>query len=216
MVAIPVHPDGTLGSPQVLEAGDSPVSATFTADGRCLYVADLNGFNNDPEAEIRVYSFASGAPVLVGTFAGPRATWSVAAHPRDDLVFAAGVYLVESYAVGQDCTLTRVGSAPTGPNTQQITVDPSGDRLFVTGTEVYVFDVAAGGALSPIQGNPFLQGSMTMFGAIMDPGIPTLLYITGGAFEGIVTAVIARDGSLTEGPFVRTSTRNSEWVQLAP
>jgi hypothetical protein len=216
VVAIPVHPDGTLGSPQFLQAGDSPVSATFTADGRCLYVADLNGFNSHPEAEILMYRFASGVPVLVGTFVGPRVTWSVATHPRDDLVFAAGASLVESYAVGQDCALTRVGSVATGPNTQQVTVDPSGDRLFVTGTEVYVFNIAAGGALSPIQGNPFLLGSMTMFGAIMDPGIPTLLYITGGAFEGIVTAVIARDGSITEGPFLRAGMREDEWVQLAP
>jgi hypothetical protein len=86
----------------------------------------------------------------------------------------------------------------------------------VTGTEVYVFDIAAGGALSPIQGNPFLQKSMTMFGAIMDPGTPTLLYITGGAFEGIVTAVIASDGSITEGPFLHAGMREDEWVQLAP
>ncbi len=216
VVAVPVHPDGTLGSPQFLEAGENPISATFTADGRCLYVADLNGFNSDPEAEILMYRFASGIPELVGTFVGPRVTWSVAAHPRDDLVFAAGVYLVESYAVGPDCALTRVASAAIGPNTQQVTVAPSGDRLFVTGTEVYVFDIAAGGALSPIQGNPFLQKGMTMFGAIMDPGMPTLLYITGGAFDGIVTAVIARDGSLTEGPFLHAGMRNSEWVQLAP
>ena len=216
VVALPVHPDGTLGSPQVLAAGRSPVSATFTADGRCLYVADVDGFNSDPEAQLRMYRFDSGAPVLVGTFAGPRVTWSVAAHPRDDLVFAAGAYLVESYAVGQDCALTRVGSAATGPNTYQVTVAPSGDRLFVTGTDVSVFEIATGGALSPIPGNPFLQKSLTMFGAIMDPGMPTLLYITGGAFEGIVTAVIARDGSVTEGPFLHAGMRGNDWVQLAP
>lgn len=216
LVALPVNPDGTLGSPQVLQAGDTPISAAFTADGRCLYVADLNGFNSTPEAEILMYRFASGVPELVGTVVGPRVTWSVAAHPLDDLVFAAGADLVESYAVGKDCALRQVGSVATGSNTQQVTVAPSGDRLFVTGTEVYVFNIAAGGALTPIQGNPFLLGSSTMFGAIMDPGMPTLLYITGGAFEGVVTAVIARDGSITEGPFLRAGMRENEWVQLAP
>jgi len=53
----------------------------------------------------------------------------------------------------------------------------------VTGTEVHALDIAAGGAVSPLQGSRCLQNGMTMFGAIVDSGMPTLLYITGGAFE---------------------------------
>jgi 6-phosphogluconolactonase (cycloisomerase 2 family) len=211
---VPVGTTGALGSPAFTTAGVIPTAPAFSPNGSCLYFSDLNG-----PAASRILAFqfnaTTGAVVASGSAIGPAAPRGLAVHPGGGFVYQGGNGTLQSYVLGATCGLTALATANIGANTQQITIDPPGGRLFVTGTEVHVFTIAANGLLTGIPGSPFLQGSPKMDGATMDPSVPNLLYITGASYSGTLVIQVGANGMLTQlsmlGPI---GGGGDTWLQL--
>ena len=55
-----------------------------------------------------------------------------------------------------------------------------------------------------------------MDGAIFDPAVPNILYITGRGFMGTFPAPIAADGSVSMGAIASTNTGATYWFALSP
>lgn len=215
IVVVPIKPDGSLGAPVVTGAGVSPATPVFTPNGSCLYVADLNS----APISLLIFQFnaATGVVTPNGAVAGPPVPRGLAVHPSGAFVYVAGSDMLKGYSIGAACDLTPMtANIPIGANTQQLTLDPAGTHAFVTGTEVFVFDIAANGALTPNNGNPFFATGTTMDGAIMDPAVPDRLYITGRGYSGTLVISIAADGALTQVSSLIAGGNGDSWMQLAP
>jgi len=215
ILVVPIKPDGSLGTPMVTGAGTSPATPEFTPNGSCLYVADLNG----GQINLLIFQFnaATGAVTPNGAVPGPSAPRGLAVHPSGAFVYMAGIGNLQAYSVSAGCDLTAIGAnIPIGANTQQLTLDPAGRHAFVTGTEVFVFDIAANGVLTPNSGNPFLATGTTMDGAIMDPAVPDRLYITGRGYLGTLVISIAANGALAQDSKLTAGGGGDSWMQLAP
>jgi DNA-binding beta-propeller fold protein YncE len=214
IVVVPIKADGSLGSPVVTGAGVNPATPVFTPNGSCLYVADLS-----PQSGLLIFQFnaATGAVSPNGAVSGPSVPRGLAVHPSGAFVYEAGIDMLKGYSIGAACDLTPMtANIPIGSNTQQLTLDPAGTHAFVTGTEVFVFDIAATGALTPINGNPFLATGTTMDGAIMDPAVPDRLYITGRGYSGTLVISIAPNGALAQVSSLAAGGNGVSWMQLAP
>jgi sugar lactone lactonase YvrE len=208
----PIATDGTLGAPSITAAGTNPISPAFSPDGRCLYFADLNG------AAVLAYRFdaSTGAVAALASAPASRVPRGIAIDPGGRFVYAGtSTNTVNAYAIASDCTLTPIGTAPCGPNTELVGVDPIGRNLFVAGTEIYRYQIASDGTLTAMPGNPFLRGGSTMFGLATDPAFPDLLYITGAALGGTVIARVT-DTGVEQIAALATGASNSRWLQLAP
>lgn len=215
IVVVPIKPDGSLGTPVVTGAGTTPATPAFTPNGSCLYVADLNGGLTN----LLIFQFnaATGVVTPNGAVPGPSVPRGLAVHPGGAFVYMAGSGTLQGYSIGAGCDLTPMtANIPIGSNTQQITLDAAGTHAFVTGTEVYVFNIAANGALTPVNGNPFLATGTTMDGTIMDPAVPDRLYITGRGYLGTLVISIAASGALTQVSSLTAGGNGDSWMQLAP
>jgi len=209
---VPVGATGALGAPTFTTAGVIPTAPAFSPNGSCLYFSDLTG-----PAASRILAFqfntTTGAVVASGSATGPSLPRGLAVHPGGGFVYLGGNGTIQSYVLGATCGLTTLASASIGATTQQITIDPPGGRLFVTGTEVYVFTIAPNGLLTGIPGSPFLQSGTTMDGATMDPAVPNLLYITGRGYSGTLVTQVGANGVLTQLSMVTVGGGGS-WMQL--
>lgn len=210
---VPITTTGALGTPVLTPAGTTPVTPAFAPNGSCLFYTDLNG-----PATSRILAFqfnaATGAVTASGASAGPNIPRGLAVHPGGAFAYMAGSGTIQSYMVNTTCGLAPLTSLPVGSNTQQITIDPPGGRMFVTGTEVFVFTIAGNGSLTGIPGSPFLQTGTTMDGATMDPAVPNLLYITGRGYAGTLVAQVGLNGVVTEISSVTAGNGGDTWLQL--
>lgn len=214
LIAImPIAPSGALGTAVLTPAGSIPITPAFTPNGSCLYFTDLNG-----PATSRVLAFqfnpATGAVTASGAATGPITPRGLAVHPSGGFAYAGGSNAIHAYGIDATCGLAPLGALPVGGNTQGITIDPPGGRLFVTGTEVYAFTIAGSGMLTAIPGSPFLASGTTMDGATMDPAVPNLLYITGRGYSGSFVAQISANGTISQGPSLTVGGGGDTWLQL--
>lgn len=199
--------------------GVTILTPAWTPNGNCLYFSDLNGAAN---ARIQIWNFdqATGAALQFGTVSGPPVPRGIAVHPMGQYLYLQGTgspSVIQAYSIQGNCGLAPFGTgAPSSPNGNLITFDPTGTFLFGTGSEVYSYKIDASGQPTNVAGSPFIVGSPTMDGAIMDPAVPNILYITGRGIGGTYPAAIAMDGSVTMGTVATTNSGASYWFALSP
>jgi hypothetical protein len=210
---VPIAASGALGNPVLTAAGTTPVTPAFTPNGSCMYFTDLSG-----PATSRILAFqfnpVTGAVAPSGGAPGPSIPRGLAVHPGGATAYMAGSGTIQPYIVDASCGLSPMASLPVGGNTQAITIDPPGGRLFVTGTEVYAFTIAGTGTLTAIPGSPFLATGTTMDGVTMDPAVPNLLYITGRGYSGSVVAQIGANGVISQVSSLTVGGGGDTWLQL--
>ena len=100
-------------------------------------------------------------------------------------------------------------------NTKGVTIDRVGTHLFATATDIYAFTIAHSGALTPVNGSPFVSTQMVIEGAIMDPALPNILYVTGSQFHGALVLTIDAAGAVTQTSSISVGGA-TQWLQLAP
>ena len=147
----------------VVASGTNPKGIATTPNGQFVYVGNT-GSNN-----VFAYSIgADGSLTSIGPAAAGTTPQTIAVDQGGRFVFAANFTdpgNVTVLSIGADGALSPVGTFPTGsPFAYGVDAAPNG-RLYVSnfvsalsqGT-VSVFDVAAGGSLTPITGSPFPAG----------------------------------------------------------
>lgn len=202
----------------ITTSGSTVLVPAWTPNGNCLFFADLNGGTTP----ILMYRFdaTTGVPTSVGSQTAPSGPRGIAIHPNGLFLYEAGTFsppLMQAFSITTSCTLTPIGSTlPAASNGGPLTVDPMGRFLFETGTQVDAYKIATDGTLTTVTGSPFIQTGTTMDGAIFDPAVPDLLYITGRGYGGTFSAPIAADGSVSMGTTASTGGGGSYWFALAP
>ena len=178
-----ISPAGSLtplpGSP--FAAGDGPVTASVTPDGRYLYVA--NAFDDN------VSGYAIGGSGALTPVPGSPAP--AGGNPSGQAIAPDGRYLyvasfddnnLSGYAIAGDGALNPlpgspfpISAGPGNPNALAMTAD--GRHLYAThrgSSNIDAFDVSASGALTPIAGSPFPTGvpEPSVFSIAITPNQP--------------------------------------------
>jgi 6-phosphogluconolactonase (cycloisomerase 2 family) len=210
---IPIGANGSLGTPKITLAGETPANPVFSPNGTCLYFPDLTG---PPASRILAFQFnaATGTVTPSGAATGPNVPRGLAVHPGGGFAYMAGSGTIQSYALDATCGLTPLATVSPGGTTTQVTIDPPGNRLFVTGSAVFVFTIANNGLLTAAPGSPFLSTGTTMDAAIMDPAVPDLLYITGRGYSGTIVTQLGANGVLTQLSSLTINGGDFTWLQL--
>jgi DNA-binding beta-propeller fold protein YncE len=210
---MPVGVNGALGTPTITIAGATPATPAFSPNGSCLYFADLTG---PVTSRVLAFQFnaATGAVTASGAATGPSSAKGLAVHPGGGFAYVAGSSMIQSYALDATCGLTPLATLSPGGITSQVTIDPPGGRLFVTGNAVFVFTIAGNGLLTAAPGSPFLGTGTTMDAAIMDPAVPDLLYITGRGYAGTIVTQLGGNGVLTQVSTLTVNAGDFTWLQL--
>jgi len=209
-----------VGSPAV--SGNEPFSLSVDSADAAVIEA------NDGDDTVRVYGIGAGGglteignspfgPGIGGT--GLVAPLAVATYPTGTYVYitdllhvpatAAGTVNVFTYSAtggGGGGSLTPVGAYAVGIDPEGVTIDPTGQFLYVSNAHngtVSGFTIAAGtGLLTPILGSPFTATtthlpSLTPTGLAVDPS-SQFLYVANGTDSTITVFSIApATGALT-------------------
>src|SRR5260370_23115632 len=164
--------EGTLtaipGSP--FSAADLPADLAVEPCGEFLYA--INTFSNDVSAYAIDRETGSLTPVPGSPFSAQRQPLGLAIDPLGHFVFVANAYSdsLSVFAIDRSTgSLTQVSGSPfpTGRNPVAVGVDPSGRFVYVANTAVLPGNVSTvsgftldstTGALTPVQGSPFVSG----------------------------------------------------------
>lgn len=195
------------GSPFTL----SPFGGTFTfhPSGNFVFMANTNGHSIDTYSVARptgALTLSSTTPTCInptplrfspdGDFAYTTCSVSTAGNPNS-------TSSLESFAVAANGALTHVGSTPTAYLVSDLTVDPSGEFLYLSSIMSYlqVATVGVNGAAGPVRS--FGAQEMTSLSNVVIGGAspvkftPKTAYITSAGDNTLSAYSVNADGSLT-------------------
>lgn len=216
VLGLTVAGDGSIAAAGSPIDTPSVTGIAVSPDGRFAYAATRD-FMSVPPVGILGYSIGasgsltpiSGSPFSSGEFD------DVAITPDGRFLFADAGGQLKHFAIGADGKLTEVGT-PTPVNADALAVSPDGRFLFVgissPSDGVASFSIGADGNLTP-NGPPALTGDVGLrLFAVAPDG--RYIYMPDVNVNGIVTAAVAADGSLTV--IGTTPVDDPESVAVAP
>ena len=196
----------------------SNLSGTFTfhPSGNFLYMANSGGTSLDTYSVDR----STGKLTAVATISTRVNPTPVRFSPNGKFAYTAcsedGVHpnsaSVESFAVASNGSLTHLGSAPASQVPLDLSTDPSGQFLYMTGVvpQVQAFQVGTDGIAKFVRsfGIPPNPGAtMVAFGGASPVTYaPRNAYITSTADNALLTYSVNSSGTLTISDTVSTST----------
>jgi len=176
----------------------------------------------DCTTDIHVYSIANtgilteieGSPFQTGANSDGL---KVTSNSKFLLVAEGSLTAVGVYSIGSTGALTAVTGSPFAASASPYTVDVNctGNLVFVTDNGSYngsfaaidVYSMSAEGALSPVQGEPFYNGTTeTSGGEVLSPN-GQYLFVTDTFSSDVSTLAVSSDGTLSQGagsPFATT------------
>jgi 6-phosphogluconolactonase (cycloisomerase 2 family) len=219
LAIVPINSNGTLGTPSITSVTGSPRVPAFTPNGNCLFFANANGGSTFENVQVFTFDSSTGAIMQQTDQLGvPACANAIAVHSSGAYAYAAGNCTpptVQAFRIGANCLLTTYNSGlAISNNASAAMIDPQSNNLYVAGSDVSWFTIAADGSLSPQPGNPFLVGAASIQGTIMDPTLPNILYLTGQSFPGTEVASVGMTAITQLQSFSNDS--NIHWLQLAP
>lgn len=162
LVRFAINDDGTVTpAQQRIPTGSGPIYPTITPDGRHLYIANERG------GSVSGYTIAGDgtlSPVAGSPFTSGLLPHVMSVTPDSKYVYVPnmGSNFISAYAVQPDGALRPLpdapfGNGPLGPMSESSVMSPSGDALWVFGTDpaqvgqniLRRYHVGSGGALDP-------------------------------------------------------------------
>ncbi len=190
---------------------------SFHPSGDFLYLADTNG------ASIDTYSVdrSTGKLTAVGTISTCVNPTIVRFSPNAKVAYTAcsmdaaqdpNSASVDSFTIGSDGRLTHLASTPSAIGAFDLTVDPSGQFLYLSEATPYIhlFQVGSDGSAKLVRrfGVPPSSGFTTVAsgGSIPVKNTPKAAYITSAGDNTFSTYGVNTDGTLTSLQSVPTQT----------
>ena len=209
-------------------SGPSPAAIAISPNGQYLYVANssetnVSGYTIGPSGALLPLA---GSPFSAGSRPG-----DIAISPDSHHLYVIGTNdnVVTGFSIGATGELTAVAGGPfaTGVYPHRLAITPNGNYLYVTnvgdarkgmkidsngklsedvaseGLGITGYSIGIDGALSPLAGSPFLNGSLSPFGIQISPN-GKYLYVTNSLNKSISGYLIGQGGDLTSmsiGPF---------------
>lgn len=178
--------------------GPRQYGLVISPDGRFAWAASTEGGGVEGVLGYALGPNGELSP-LPGSPFGSGVHWDLAASPDGRFLFGTTGSAVDRYAIGSDGSLTPLGSTPVS-DAFYLQTAPHSPLLFVgsshaPGTGVTSFSIGADGSLSQ-NGPRALTGEESMdFFAVSPDG--SHIYMPDSNLDGIVTAAVAADGSLS-------------------
>jgi hypothetical protein len=187
----------------------------FSPNGLCLFATTPGGGGGGEFVRAMGFDPGTGDVLVVLGGMQPTGARALAVDANSTYLYAVGNGSLATYSLDATCHPEFITNMPAGTNLQQVVINPDASRLFAFGTEVHSFTLA-GGVPSPVSGNPFLPGTILMEGAIIDPVLPTILYITSRGFGGTFPASIDANGKVATTGLTgaMTGSANVVWFTL--
>jgi hypothetical protein len=212
--------DGSIASVSTSpQFGTTLVAPAFDSTGRCLFFTDSGATGTANNVIILKFDPASGTPTAVGGVLVSASATAIAAHPTLPMLYVGTeTGKVHMLTIGAGCSLVpdTTNILAGDQNAQYAIVAPDGTNLFVVGSGVYAYLIDVNGAISQYASNPFLvTGGNNIFGAIMDPKVKDLLYLSSATYGGSLVAKIS-SGNITMQTQVSTGSMVTVWLALAP
>lgn len=192
-------------------------NGSLSAVGTPLPVTNINGMAIDPsgthlyattDTGVQAFTIAgNGTLSALGALVPVGFSRAIAIRPDGSVAYVGHASNVQALAIAADGTLTAGATTATDANPFGVVVTPTNKFLYtanftaVHGT-VNSFSIDAGGALTPVSGQPF--SSVSDFSYAADAAPNGFLYVSndvgGGGVQGTVSVfAIGADGALT-GP----------------
>jgi len=190
---------------------------SFHPSGSFLYMANTNGLSIDTYSLDRstgkLTELASITTCINPTTLrfSPDGKFAYSACSMDGAHDPASAS-VESFAVGSNGALIHLGSTPSADGPFDLTIDPSGEFLYLDNISpyIYAFHVGADGIANFVRrfGAPPNPGTtiLTLGGANPIKYTPKAAYITSTADDTFLTYAVNSDGTLTSQQSVPTVT----------
>jgi 6-phosphogluconolactonase len=185
---------------------------SFHPSGNFLYMANTNGGSIDTYSVDR----STGKLTAAGTISTCGAPTTVRFSPNGNYAYVAcstsTAASVESYAVGSNGSLTHLGSAPSDGAAFDLTVDPSGQFLYLCeiSNYIHIFQAGSDGIAKSVgrigvQPNPG-RTMVALGGASVVHYTPKAAYITSTGDNTFSSYRVNTDGTLTLQQSVPTNT----------
>ncbi|MGN6202026.1 MAG: PKD domain-containing protein [Solirubrobacterales bacterium] len=194
-----VAPDGTVAPAQKPVVGTQQSGLAITPDGRFAYTVAINPGGSTKG--VLGYSVGDDGALtpLPGSPFGSQTYWDAAISPDGRFLFATNTIGVQAFALAADGSVTPLGFTSVA-NAYYVQTAPDSPLLYVvsshnTGTGVTPFAIGADGSLSQ-RGEIAETGDVSLEYIGVSPDNKHI-YMPDSNLNGIVTADVAPDGSLT-------------------